>query len=158
MSNANKSKTKVKLTVQEFQTWLQGIMEFQDSDWSPNPEQWNAIFDKIMNLKVEEGVSTSNISAASLKKIEEILKKNITSNSIYDSYQQEQYQMTRTPSAPLLAPEPTTNQTPMQPIPLVTSEEFTQLTPEEFQQKLEAAKSEQAVNVMKTPTSPKSFI
>lgn len=63
-----KKKSKAKLTVQEFQTWLEGIMEFQDSDWSPNKEQWIAIYDKIMNLKVETG-NTVNLSANSMKEI-----------------------------------------------------------------------------------------
>jgi len=40
-----------KFTVSEFQTWLDGIMEFQESGWSPSPEQWKAIYQKIQNLK-----------------------------------------------------------------------------------------------------------
>lgn len=40
-----------KFTVSEFQTWLDGIMEFQESGWSPSAEQWKAIYQKIQNLK-----------------------------------------------------------------------------------------------------------
>jgi len=40
-----------KFSVSEFQTWLDGIMEFQESGWSPTPEQWKSIYQKIQNLK-----------------------------------------------------------------------------------------------------------
>lgn len=73
----SKTKSKPRLNVQEFQTWLQGIMEFQSEDWSPNPEQWNAIYDKIMNLKTDDTAITTNISAASLRKIQDLLQEQI---------------------------------------------------------------------------------
>lgn len=41
------------MTLVEFKSWLNGLMEFQDENWAPSPEQWRSIIDKIMNLKVE---------------------------------------------------------------------------------------------------------
>lgn len=38
------------ITIKDFQNWLDGVVEFQDEDWTPNPEQWEKILDKIGKL------------------------------------------------------------------------------------------------------------
>lgn len=156
MSNSNKPKTKSRLSVQEFQTWLQGIMEFQSPDWSPNAEQWAAIFDKIMNLKVEDSVSTSNISSLSLRKIEDLLNETLEGKlknfkgAPVPEWTQEQYENNPPPTrkSPGLfdevgngSPNPTEHQTGPQPgAELISAEELPQLTPEQIQAKIDEAK------------------
>ena len=36
-----------RITLSEFRAWLQGVEELQPKGWSPNPEQWKLIRDKI---------------------------------------------------------------------------------------------------------------
>jgi len=40
-------------TVTEFKAWLEGLLEFQDANWTPTATQWNAIKERINNLKNE---------------------------------------------------------------------------------------------------------
>jgi len=50
-------KAKIKLkarTLEEFKNWLEGLEEFQDSDWIPNSEQWSTIRSSIDLIKEEE--------------------------------------------------------------------------------------------------------
>lgn len=153
-------KQKAKLTIKEFQTWLEGIMEFQSSDWSPNKEQWDSIYDRIMNLKQETN-PTVNLSTQSMNQINESLeelKSEISSGPVgppqNPNFNQPQYDA---PQHPNPHPEPARPQgelfggqgaeqtqnaggPPSDPIPLVSEEEFQQLSPEEFQEKLEQAK------------------
>jgi len=42
---------KKKLTIPEFKTWLEGLMTLKDEDWSPSPDEWKIICDKLENLK-----------------------------------------------------------------------------------------------------------
>lgn len=151
---SNKTKSKSRLSVQEFQTWLQGIMEFQSSDWSPNAEQWVAIYDKIMNLKNEDTVSTSNISAASLRKIEDAVEEivegklrnfNQAPRAAAPEYQEPRPPVNR-PPAPGLFDEPEdANPAPHDPNmiqpgqELISAEEFQQLSQEEIDAKIRAA-------------------
>jgi len=59
-----------KFTVSEFQTWLDGIMEFQESGWSPSAEQWKAIYQKIQNLKEPpQSPRTVKVDASSISEI-----------------------------------------------------------------------------------------
>lgn len=132
---SKKPKTKAKLSIQEFQTWLQGIMEFQDDNWSPNIEQWNAIYDKIMNLKVD--TPTANISAASLREIAEVIEDSMPNFNQPSAYQHQQ------PSQPLVEGNDFIQQ-PEQYQPPV------QLSEEELQQKIEKAKSGTAITPIKT--------
>lgn len=144
----SKSKSKQRLSVQEFQTWLQGIMEFQSPEWSPNAEQWAAIFDKIMNLKNEDSVSTSNISAASLRKIEECIEDKLRNFNFAPSVGGQNNLSTQAHRPRGLFDEepPQEQQAPTHPNglkpgqELISAEEFQQLTPEELKAKLEAAK------------------
>lgn len=151
---SNKPKTKSRLSVQEFQTWLQGIMEFQSPDWSPNAEQWNAIFDKIMNLKTEETTPTVNVSATSIKKLEssmeEILRESLRNFNNAPTAVQEHYVNNAPPRtsapSPGLFDEPDPAPPPQAPggitpgQELISAEEFEQLSPEELDAKLKAAK------------------
>lgn len=49
-TKAKKLAIKKATTITEIKYWLQGIIEFQDSDWVPNAEQWETVKDKIMSL------------------------------------------------------------------------------------------------------------
>lgn len=40
-----------KITIGEFKSWLQGIKDMLGEDWTPNPEQWKRICEKIEKLK-----------------------------------------------------------------------------------------------------------
>lgn len=65
----SKKKTKTetsKMSLQEFKSWLKGIMEFQDDSWTPRPEQWRSIVDKIMDLE-DYQQPTSQIPATNYK-------------------------------------------------------------------------------------------
>ena len=44
------------MTVVEFKSYLQGIIDFSGADWSPNKAQWKKIYDIIQNLKDPEPV------------------------------------------------------------------------------------------------------
>ena len=44
-------KNKKEWTIPEFQMWLAGFMDMQNSDWVPNAEQWDKIQDIIFKLK-----------------------------------------------------------------------------------------------------------
>jgi len=147
----SKPKTKSKLSVQEFQTWLQGIMEFQSADWSPNAEQWAAIFDKIMNLKSDDTVTTTNISAVSIRKIEDMLENKL--RNFNNAPQVAEHYDQRPPRSqqptPGLFDDAQENPTqPTQPAPgglapgqeLISAEEFQQLSQEEIDAKIAAAK------------------
>lgn len=149
----SKPKGKSRLNVQEFQTWLQGIMEFQSDEWAPNAQQWAAIYDKIMNLKTDETVSTSNISASSMRKIEELVE-----SSVRDNLQNLNFNAApaggaanNPPHRPQHAPQPNLMESPPpQEQPenpsglspgqeLISAEEFPQLTPEQIQDKIREA-------------------
>lgn len=45
---ARKSK---KQTLAEFQAFLQGIVEIQPDEWTPDATQWKMIYEKILNIK-----------------------------------------------------------------------------------------------------------
>lgn len=148
---SNKQKTKQRLSVQEFQTWLQGIMEFQSSDWSPNAEQWAAIFEKIMNLKTEETVATVNVSATSLKKIETMLGDSLRNFNVAPmTLRERQINNARSaPQSPGLFDEVESGPNHNGPLSqnglspgqeLISAEEFQQLSKEELEAKLKAAK------------------
>jgi len=150
-----KTKTKAKLTIKEFQTWLEGIMEFQSDDWSPNKEQWNAIYDRIMNLKQESG--SVILSAQSMNQLDEkfeevkefINDRGQMHSQNFNNPQHESRKMYE-PSQPegqLFRddPEQHTHQNvgggvPNNPIEVISAEEFPQLTPEQLEEKIENAK------------------
>ena len=44
------------VSVKQIKDWLRGILEFQKEDWSPNPEQWETIKNKIFNLDETETI------------------------------------------------------------------------------------------------------
>lgn len=158
---SKKSQKTAKLTIKEFQTWLEGIMEFQKPDWSPNNEQWSAIYDKIMNLKQE--ASTSTISAPSMNRIEEIVsesKEDIInelarlSNGQNFSQRAAASRYTQDDAAPeprgALYDEPPQSQPDMQPIEIISQEEFPQLTPEQIQERIAKAKAGMTSSVPST--------
>lgn len=64
---------KKKFTVPEFKTWLEGIMQFQKDDWSPTREQWDEIYDKIMNLKEPVNKEKTTLNDSSLDEIHQIV-------------------------------------------------------------------------------------
>lgn len=48
---ARKKSTAVnEISAKEIKAWLRGIQEFQPKNWTPSPEQWNTIREKIFNL------------------------------------------------------------------------------------------------------------
>lgn len=51
----NKS-IKTLLTVRELKTWLDGYCSAHGDDWSPTPDQWNLIKDKLFSLEDEHTV------------------------------------------------------------------------------------------------------
>jgi hypothetical protein len=71
------SKKKKKFTVPEFKTWLEGIMQFQDDDWSPTREQWDEIYDKIMNLKEPVNKEKVGLNEPTLDEINDIVYNNL---------------------------------------------------------------------------------
>ena len=44
------------MTVVEFKSYLQGIIDFSGDDWAPNKTQWKKIYDIIQELKEPEPV------------------------------------------------------------------------------------------------------
>lgn len=66
-------KAKKKFTVPEFKTWLEGIMQFQNDDWSPNREQWDEIYEKIMNLKEPVNKEKIGLNDSALDDINDIV-------------------------------------------------------------------------------------
>lgn len=40
-------------TLEMFKAWLSGVEEMQGPDWTPSPEQWKKIRDKIENIEEE---------------------------------------------------------------------------------------------------------
>lgn len=40
-------------TIKEFQSWLDGLLEFQEDSWTPTAAQWKTIKERIYNLKEE---------------------------------------------------------------------------------------------------------
>lgn len=50
---ARKPKVK-KQTLNEFQSWLQGIIEIQPEGWTPDAAQWKMIYERIINIKEPE--------------------------------------------------------------------------------------------------------
>lgn len=47
------------VTISEFRSWLSGVIEFQESDWTPNEQQWGAILNKINNLVDDNHVTSA---------------------------------------------------------------------------------------------------
>ena len=57
MTNAKKKKTpKAGMTLGELKTWLDGYCSAQGSDWSPSPQQWKLIKNKILSVVESETV------------------------------------------------------------------------------------------------------
>ena len=42
------------ITIKDMKSWLSGVVEFQEKDWTPDVAQWKAILDKINNLVNDE--------------------------------------------------------------------------------------------------------
>lgn len=42
--------TEKPISVREFRMWLQGVEEMQDDDWTPSPQQWKRIRQKINSI------------------------------------------------------------------------------------------------------------
>ena len=40
-------------SLEMFKAWLSGVEEMQGPDWTPSPEQWKKIRDKIENIEEE---------------------------------------------------------------------------------------------------------
>ena len=53
---AKKNKTPVLVTVKELKTWLDGYCSAHGAGWSPTPEQWEMIKNKIFSLE-EDGLA-----------------------------------------------------------------------------------------------------
>jgi len=57
-------KRRQKQTLKEFKAWLQGVEELQPEDWSPNPDQWKLIRDKINGIIEEKRVVEKVVNVA----------------------------------------------------------------------------------------------
>lgn len=42
--------TEKTISVREFRMWLQGVEEMQDDGWTPSPQQWKRIREKVDNI------------------------------------------------------------------------------------------------------------
>lgn len=52
MADTNTTAPAVKrITIPEFKSWLEGVMELQAEDWAPNAEQWKKIKTRIFSLE-----------------------------------------------------------------------------------------------------------
>lgn len=71
------TKRKKKFTVPEFKTWLDGIMQFQDKEWSPTREQWEEIYEQIMNLKEPVNKEKMSLTDTALDEINGIVYDNM---------------------------------------------------------------------------------
>jgi len=60
-NNKKKVQNESSMSLTEFKSWLNGLMEFQDDTWAPTPEQWRAIVDKIMKLKDSEPIKHQSV-------------------------------------------------------------------------------------------------
>lgn len=61
MAKKSVKKTGKKQSVKEFKAWLEGVTEFQPTDWCPSAEQWSTIKEKIGNLQDEIIVKETNV-------------------------------------------------------------------------------------------------
>lgn len=104
------SKKAKKFTVPEFKTWLEGIMQFQNEDWSPNREQWEEIYSKIMDLKEPVNKEKSSLTEAALDEINNIVYYHIT-----DTLRDQLRQNTPQPQQLLHNPQQPLQQPPQQP-------------------------------------------
>lgn len=59
-NNKKKVQNESSMSLTEFKSWLNGLMEFQDDTWAPTPDQWRAIVDKIMKLKDHEPIKNES--------------------------------------------------------------------------------------------------
>lgn len=92
-----------KMRVIELQSYLKGIVAFSGDDWVPSKEQWDMIYELIMNVKDEEPV--------------EVLREVAQQQQYPD--QRTQQPMTRHPQAPVQIEESTLDQTGQQFEPIV---------------------------------------
>lgn len=78
-----KKAQKKKVTITEFQKWIEGIVEFQPEDWRPSDEQWATILEKINNLTNEKDNESEKkqVTIDSLKEQVDNLKEVIESIS-----------------------------------------------------------------------------
>lgn len=128
----------VRGTITELQTWLSGVMEFQDDGWHPNKDQWLAIYGRIMGLR-EEQPRASNLTKSTMTELEEMLE-NIIQDKIYDMRNGDLVEavVERTPPNPWNRPYETIEPYHLNPQPTVPPLEDP--SPEEIAAKLERAK------------------
>jgi hypothetical protein len=51
------AKKRSEISVSEFKSWISGIQDMQEDDWTPNKSQWNKIRDKINLLSEQEDIA-----------------------------------------------------------------------------------------------------
>ena len=67
MKKVNK---KNKISVRDFQNWVNGILEFQTNEWTPSKDQWKTILAKINLLEDAEVIpETVNDVAQNVKQL-----------------------------------------------------------------------------------------
>lgn len=113
------SKKSKKFTVPEFKTWLEGIMQFQNPEWSPNREQWEEIYSKIMDLKEPVTKEKMSLNQSTMDEINDIVYFHI-SDTLMNKMgnvmaQQRQPQPSILQPQPQLQPQPNMYQNPQQP-------------------------------------------
>lgn len=111
-NNKKKVQNESSMSLTEFKSWLNGLMEFQDDTWAPTPEQWRAIVDKIMKLKDSE--PTKQQPVHSRQTTDNFINDNFINDNNSSSTQQRQK-----PAQPLMSrfgqPVDTGNDTPVVP-------------------------------------------
>lgn len=50
MTKTQKKKANKKMTLGEFQAWIEGIQMLQGDDWCPDASQWSMIVERIYNI------------------------------------------------------------------------------------------------------------
>lgn len=151
-------------TVEEFQTWLKGIMTFREDDWAPDSEQWEVIFENIKNLRTDTTVQTNHISKNSLDKLEEIIEDKL--NVIYTSLLEELESGSLSTPIGINEQHPVTQENA---IPQPQAQPQIDLSDDEIRRKLEEAKARNesgmgvdpvtgAPNINKPPPTAKDFV
>lgn len=54
------------ISVLEFKNWLEGVLDFQDENWTPNLDQWQKILQKINSLDVSTSSPLDNTTKSSI--------------------------------------------------------------------------------------------
>lgn len=77
MKKVNNKKNKI--SVRDFQNWVNGILEFQTNEWTPSKDQWKTILAKI-NLLEDAEVMIETVNDVA-KNVKQLTKQHSTPNN-----------------------------------------------------------------------------